>query len=251
MLTSTLKSCASEVMRSLGRGHSESVYHKSLITLLNARRIPHRSEVICPILFMGECVGVGRADLIVDNVVVEIKAFASSPHSVSPQLRKYLVSMHQANGAREYHGLVLNFNTRTGIVDSHDELYPAVRARPEPVIKAEKPRSPDPVTPSPEPSADGGAGSLDLPSCSGAGRLDLPSYSSASSSASSSNDDAKSSSSVEISGVEAPPPPTVIDLDSVIEPLRYKPYERPDGRPLRATRAPDFLRVPSKNVLKY
>ena len=127
MLTHTIKDCAHEVMKALGRGHSESVYHKSLITILNNRSIAHRTEVICPIMFMGECVGVGRADLIVDNIVVEIKAFASSQRTVSPQLRKYLCSMSQANPNKQFYGLILNFNTCTGQVESLEETYPPLK----------------------------------------------------------------------------------------------------------------------------
>jgi GxxExxY protein len=213
-------------MRALGRGHSESVYHKALITLLNSRNISHRSEVICPIMFMGECVGVGRADLIVDDVVVEIKAIASKA-LVTPQLRKYLVSMSQSDGSRPYYGLILNFNTNTGNVDSHEEVHAAkAPARVAPskrlyedlvnpeIVKAE------PVEVKAEPME-----SISL--------------------------DFKLDPDVEVTKVERPESAAVIDLDSVIEPLRFRPYERSDGRPSRTARPTDFLRVPSKNVLKY
>ena len=70
---------AAHVMRVLGRGHTERIYHNALITALNRAGVAHRSEVACPIYFMGECVGVGRADLVLGDLVVEIKANRRPP----------------------------------------------------------------------------------------------------------------------------------------------------------------------------
>jgi CRISPR/Cas system-associated exonuclease Cas4 (RecB family) len=71
---------------------------------------------------MGECIGVGRADLVLDNIVLEIKANKQSPKATSAQLQKYLVSLSQAE-KKVYHGVVVNFNQKTGLVDIyHDEL---------------------------------------------------------------------------------------------------------------------------------
>ena len=99
-------------MRVLGTGHSERVYHKSLATSLSRSRFGVRSEVVTPILFMGECVGFGRADLIVDNrLCVEIKANARRPAAASGQLKKYLDSLSECAG------LVLNFNQSSGEVE--------------------------------------------------------------------------------------------------------------------------------------
>ena len=50
-----LKGQSEYVMKILGIGHRESVYHRALITALNKAGISHRSEVACPIWFMGEC----------------------------------------------------------------------------------------------------------------------------------------------------------------------------------------------------
>jgi GxxExxY protein len=115
-----LRGQAGHVMRCLGKGHSERIYHNALITALNRHGILHRSEVACPIWFMGECIGMGRADLVIDDVVVEIKANRSSPKETSAQLQKYLVSLSKAE-RRVFRGLVLNFNQKSGGVDILEE----------------------------------------------------------------------------------------------------------------------------------
>jgi len=115
-----LRGQASHVMRCLGKGHSERIYHNALITALNRHGILHRSEVACPIWIMGECIGMGRADLVIDDVVVEIKANRSAPKETSAQLQKYLVSLSKAE-RRIFRGLVLNFNQKNGVVDLLEE----------------------------------------------------------------------------------------------------------------------------------
>ena len=112
----TLKGQSEYVMRILGSGHREAVYHRALITALNKANVSHRSEVACPIWFMGECVGVGRADLVIDDVIVEVKANRLAPRKTSAQLHKYIVSLSHAE-RKSYRGIVINFNQSTGCVD--------------------------------------------------------------------------------------------------------------------------------------
>ena len=113
----TLLGHAKHAMKVLGTGHKESVYHKALVTSLNRVGVLHRSEVVTPIMFMGECVGIGRADLVLGDCVVEIKANSKCPQRASGQLRKYMESM----GAIERHpnvvGIIINFNQATGEVE--------------------------------------------------------------------------------------------------------------------------------------
>lgn len=107
-------------MRCLGKGHSERIYHNALITAMNHRGILHRSEVACPIWFMGQCIGMGRADLVIDNLVVEIKANKLSPKETSAQLQKYLHSLAKTE-KRKFRGVVINFNQQSGFVDVLEE----------------------------------------------------------------------------------------------------------------------------------
>lgn len=116
LILDVIKGQASYVMRCLGIGHSESVYHRALITAMNKAGVQHRSEVSCPFMFMGECVGMGRADMVIDDVVLEIKANRLPPKSTSPQLQKYLTSLSRAEN-KDYKGVVVNFNQKKGIVE--------------------------------------------------------------------------------------------------------------------------------------
>lgn len=111
-----VKGQANHVMRCLGKGHTESVYHRALITAMNKAGVAHRSEVSCPIWFMGECIGVGRADMVIDDMVLEIKANKLPPKQTSAQLQKYIVSLSQAEN-KTFWGMVVNFNQKNGTVD--------------------------------------------------------------------------------------------------------------------------------------
>lgn len=113
-----LRDAAKQVMASLGKGHSERVYHRAMITLLNKKGVQHRSEVLTPIYFLGEVVGVGRCDLVIKNLVVELKANARCPTKFSPQLRKYMTNMG-ATEHRRFHGIIINFNQGSGAIEIH------------------------------------------------------------------------------------------------------------------------------------
>jgi len=115
-----LKGQARHVMHCLGKGHREAIYHSALITALNRSKVAHRSEVPCPIWFMGECIGMGRADLVIEDLIVEIKANRLPPSETSAQLQKYLQSLSKAEH-RAFRGVVLNFNQKTGLVDVLEE----------------------------------------------------------------------------------------------------------------------------------
>jgi GxxExxY protein len=112
----SLEGVAKHVMRVMGKGHRESIYHNAMVAALNKLEVFHRSEVVCPIKFMGEVVGFGKADLVMGDTVVEIKANAKRPSEASAQLNKYIQSMTETE-KRAYRGLVINFNSSTGNVD--------------------------------------------------------------------------------------------------------------------------------------
>lgn len=110
-LLQALRAHATGVMRALGKGHTERVYHRAMITSLNRARIPHRSEVLSPIYFMGEVVGFGRCDIVLGNMAVELKANMHCPRKASSQLQKYLET---CGGGHRLRGLVVNFSQRSG-----------------------------------------------------------------------------------------------------------------------------------------
>lgn len=99
------------VMRTLGTGYSESVYQNALSVHLTKLRVPHRCEVLCPIYYMGSCVGYGKADVVTDDCVVELKANSNQLHKSVGQLNRYLKSL---SVARPYQGILVNFNQATG-----------------------------------------------------------------------------------------------------------------------------------------
>jgi GxxExxY protein len=97
---------ASRVMKSLGNGHSEAIYHRALLTELSAQAVPHRYEVCCPFMYNGECVGHGRADVVVGGVIIEIKTRRGSFAENRAQLLRYIKSLAALEG-RPFHGMVL------------------------------------------------------------------------------------------------------------------------------------------------
>ncbi len=123
-----LKGMARHVMRCLGKGHREAIYHSALITALNRGGVAHRSEVPCPIWFMGECIGTGRADLVIGETVAEIKANRLPPTATSAQLQKYLQSMARAE-RKVFQGVIINFNQKTGMVDILEQSMAQNRAQ--------------------------------------------------------------------------------------------------------------------------
>ena len=126
-----IKDHAIKVMSVLGKGHSERVYHKAMITSFNKKGILHRSEVIAPIYFMGDVVGFGRCDIIIDDLVVEFKANMKCPSATSSQLQKYLESL-SGTERKHYRGVIVNFNQKNGQVEILEERHVhAARKRPE------------------------------------------------------------------------------------------------------------------------
>jgi len=125
-----LKSHAVKVMSVLGKGHSERVYHKAMITSLNKKGLMHRSEVIAPIYFMGEVVGFGRCDLIIDDLIVEFKANKACPAETSPQVKKYMSSLTKSE-QRFYRGVIINFNQKSGCIEVLEERQqpPSTKAK--------------------------------------------------------------------------------------------------------------------------
>jgi GxxExxY protein len=127
-----LKSSCRHIMRTLGTGHREAVYHAALITALNKARVFHRSETVCAITYLGETVGYGKADLILDDLVVELKATTRPPAESSGQLKKYVQSLTRSE-QRPFRGVVINFNQRTTKVDFFEDESQPVERKPVPI----------------------------------------------------------------------------------------------------------------------
>ena len=124
-----LKRSCLHIMRTLGAGHREAVYHTALITALNKARVFHRSETVCAISYLGETVGYGKADLIIDDIVVELKATSRSPTEASGQLKKYVESLTRTEKI-PFRGVIINFNQKTATVDFWYSPRMATQPRP-------------------------------------------------------------------------------------------------------------------------
>ena len=85
-----LVACAESVFSVLGPGHSESVYHRSMEVALRCAGIQYETERVLPITYRGHVVGNFRCDLIVDDVIVELKAVSRLGYREDLQAENYL-----------------------------------------------------------------------------------------------------------------------------------------------------------------
>ena len=102
---------AVDVHRALGPGYLESTYGRALAVAFRHRGVRFVSELPVAVCFEGVEIGVGRADMVVEEqMVLELKAVESLHEVHFAQLRAYL----KASGIRV--GLLLNFNAPTLVI---------------------------------------------------------------------------------------------------------------------------------------
>lgn len=82
--------CAESVFNVLGSGHSESVYHRSLEVALRCAGIQYETERVLPITYRGHVVGNFRCDLIIGDLIVELKAVNRLGQREELQAENYL-----------------------------------------------------------------------------------------------------------------------------------------------------------------
>ena len=84
-------------MSVMGKGRSEKVYQNCLISEISRRGIVSKKEETIPLFYKSEIVGYGRADIIVQNICIELKANVKCSSSASTQLMDYVnVSFYDA-----------------------------------------------------------------------------------------------------------------------------------------------------------
>lgn len=110
---------AQHVFNYLGLGHREHVYCKALQLSLNKSNIFYRSEVCCPIFFINEIVGYGRADFVIENTIIEVKSIKKTSNENFSQLQKYITSLNKVE-KKKYTGFVLNFNQKNQQIEILD-----------------------------------------------------------------------------------------------------------------------------------
>lgn len=98
-----MEAIAQSVWSELGPGYSESVYHRAFEIALRKNQIQYESEKIIPVFYDGLGVGNVRADLVLDNIVIELKSVAKLTEQFKIQLKNYLKLL----GVKQ--GLLINF----------------------------------------------------------------------------------------------------------------------------------------------
>ena len=103
---------ANEIYKTMGIGHTESVYHRCMEAELRKKGIPYASEVVTPLAYKGTYVGYGRADIVIPkDIVIELKAISSPIRDLEvARLRTYMKSLNIKQG------IIINFSQSTKYV---------------------------------------------------------------------------------------------------------------------------------------
>jgi GxxExxY protein len=105
-LTEKIIGCAIEVHKQLGPGLLESIYEQALCCELRERGINYEKQLMVPIVYKGNEIGIYRLDLLVEGeVIVELKSVERSEPLFEAQLLTYL----KITGKKL--GLLINFNS--------------------------------------------------------------------------------------------------------------------------------------------
>jgi GxxExxY protein len=103
-LEQNLINIAREIYSTLGRGFTENVYHKAFETELRLKGIPYETEKIIPFIYKGYQVGFGRADIVLENIVLEFKSIVNKPKLQDlEQIYRYMKYLEKDKG------IVINF----------------------------------------------------------------------------------------------------------------------------------------------
>ena len=104
-ITRQIIAAAMRIHSILGPGLLESAYRACMCHELHLRGLRYQSELPVPVHYLGFVVEVGyRLDLLVDLVVVELKAVSKTTPVHEAQLLSYLKMGHQSVG------LLINFH---------------------------------------------------------------------------------------------------------------------------------------------
>jgi len=104
-LTRPIIGAAIEVHRALGPGLMESVYEECFCHELSLRRVSFERQVSIPITYKGVNLGCNyRIDLMIGNVIVELKAVEAILPVHEAQLMTYMKLLNKPVG------LIINFN---------------------------------------------------------------------------------------------------------------------------------------------
>jgi len=95
-----------EVYNTLGFGHRELVYQKSLAQEFSLRKIPFKREVHLDVIYKGVKTGLYIPDFVIDDkAILEIKSLEFVPEKLNSQLINYL------KGTNFHLGFLVNFGS--------------------------------------------------------------------------------------------------------------------------------------------
>ncbi len=94
---------AMKIHRELGAGFLEIIYKNALKIEFDANKLDADYEKILKVFYNNQIIGEFRADIIVENYIIEVKAVSQLAQSHSAQLLNYLKAGKYKNG------LLLNF----------------------------------------------------------------------------------------------------------------------------------------------
>ena len=106
-ITKEIIGAAFEVHNALGYGFLEKVYQNAMIVELKLRGIDATAEKLIQVYFKNHIVGDYRADLTVDDVIVELKVTAQYNSKDEPQL------LNELAATKSPVGLLINFGRET------------------------------------------------------------------------------------------------------------------------------------------
>jgi len=82
--------CANSVFDAIGPGHSEAVYHRAMEVALRLAGIQYETERVLPIMYKGHVIGNFRCDIVLSDLVVELKAVSRLGQREELQALNYL-----------------------------------------------------------------------------------------------------------------------------------------------------------------
>lgn len=95
--------------RSLGPGMNESIYHKALVAGLRYEGVSCMSDVSIPVRYKDIHIGHVRSDIVMNDLVVELKSTSEIPKTATQQAKSYMRLLGIDDG------LVVNFSPKKGV----------------------------------------------------------------------------------------------------------------------------------------
>lgn len=104
MTTDRIEQLAREIYDTLGTGHIESTYQGAMEIALRIEGEPYEAQKVVPVLFRGMQAGHGIADVVLADIVIELKAAKGAIGAGDlAQVKCYMASL----GIKR--GMVVNF----------------------------------------------------------------------------------------------------------------------------------------------